>query len=77
MMHDGAPASALAGVSHIWVDGTRRREGLARLLLDTARKGIGTGFTVPIERLAFSQPTRAGRRLAAWYSGTEAFLVYG
>ena len=37
---------------------------------------FATGFEVPANLVAFSQPTALGRRLAAAYTGTEAFLVY-
>ena len=74
--HDGVPVEAMVGVSHIWVDGSRRRAGVGKALLDAVRSHFATGWTVPRERLAFSQPTSLGRRLAASYSQTEAFLVY-
>jgi hypothetical protein len=35
-----------------------------------------SGFELPIERLAFSQPTAQGRALAESYTGTQRFLVY-
>lgn len=74
--HDGKACAAMAGISHVWVDRTCRRQGIARELLDAARHHFATGFAVPRDRLAFSQTTSAGRRLAASYAGTEAFLVY-
>ena len=33
-------------------------------------------YIVPRSRVAFTQPTEAGAKLAASYSGTAAFLVY-
>ena len=53
-----------------------RRRGVAKALLDAARRHFATGFEVPLGQLAFSQPTQLGRRLAASYSGREDFLVY-
>ena len=41
-----------------------------------ARQHFAAGFELPRGMLAFSQPTAAGRRLAAAYAGTEAFAVY-
>ena len=35
-----------------------------------------SGFEVPVNRLAFSQPTAQGRALAESYTGTTCFLVY-
>lgn len=35
------------------------------------------GYVIPCDKLAFSQPTEAGMRLAAAYSNTDNFLVYG
>ena len=35
-----------------------------------------SGFELPIDRLAFSQPTAQGRALAESYTGTARFLVY-
>lgn len=74
--HDGVPCSAMCGISHIWVDVRDRRRGVARTLLDAVREHFAMGFDVPLDRLAFSQPTTLGRRLAVAYTGTEAFLVY-
>jgi N-acetyltransferase len=76
MRHDGVPRPAMAGVSHIWTDSRHRRAGVARALLDATRRHFAVGLEVPIEQLAFSQPTGHGRRLAAAYAGTENFLVY-
>ena len=35
-----------------------------------------SGFELPMDRLAFSQPTAQGRALAESYTGTTCFLVY-
>jgi N-acetyltransferase len=74
--HDGVPCSAMCGISHIWVDARDRRQGVARALLDAVREHFAMGFDVPLDQLAFSQPTSLGRRLAVAYTGAEAFLVY-
>jgi N-acetyltransferase len=76
LLHDGVEAGAMAGISHIWTDPKDRRRGVARALLDAVRKRFATGFELPRNQLAFSQPTSLGRRLAAAYSYTERFLVY-
>lgn len=74
--HDGVAVGARCGVSHIWVAFDARRTGLARRLLDAVRRNMVAGFEVPPGELAFSQPTAAGRALAAAYTGCERFLVY-
>ena len=76
LSHDGSPRPALCGVTLIWVAARDRRRGLATALLDAARTHYAAAFEVPVERLAFSQPTELGRRLAASYTGREDFLVY-
>ena len=45
-------------------------------LLLTCRAHCVPGYIVPRHELAFSQPTEAGRHLAAKYTGTDHFLVY-
>lgn len=74
--HDGVARTALCGISHIWTDRRCRRKGIARALLDCIREHFAMGFQLPIDQLAFSQPTAAGRRLAAAYTGTESFSIY-
>ena len=74
--HDGVAVPARCGVSHIWVAADQRRVGVARQLLDAVRRNMVTGYEVPVEQLAFSQPTVPGRALAAAYTRTERFLVY-
>ena len=76
LRHDGVSVAAQVGISHIWVDARDRRKGVGTALLDAVRRHFATGFDIPKDRLAFSQPTALGRRLAANYSGGEAFLVY-
>lgn len=68
---------AAAGVRAVWVAPAARRRGAASALLDAARAALGAaGVAPPHALLAFSQPTEAGRALAARYVGTDAFLVY-
>lgn len=68
--------AAAAGVRCVWVHPLHRRGGTARRLLDAVRAGMVAGAHLPASMLAFSQPTPAGRALAAAYTGTDAFLVY-
>ena len=76
LRHDGVPRPALCGISYIWTDRQHRRRGVARALLEAVRRHFAMGFEVPVAQLAFSQPTAAGRHLAAAYAGDDAFLVY-
>lgn len=76
LQHDGVPCDAMCGISHIWVEARDRRQGVARSLLNAVREHFAMGFDVPLDQLAFSQPTAYGRRLAVAFTGTERFLVY-
>jgi hypothetical protein len=35
------------------------------------------GYVVPRSQLAFTQPTDEGAKLAAAFTGTQQFMVYG
>jgi hypothetical protein len=35
------------------------------------------GYVISRQQLAFSQPSETGVRMAAAYTGTDRFLVYG
>ena len=76
LRHDGVFRRATCGISHIWVASAHRRRGVARALLDAARRHLASSFEVPLDELAFSQPTAQGRALAAAYVGEQQFLVY-
>lgn len=43
----------------------------------SCRCNMVLGFVVPRQQMAFSQPTEAGVRLVAVYTGLRRFLVYG
>ncbi|KAK9805899.1 hypothetical protein WJX73_002728 [Symbiochloris irregularis] len=70
------PHAAACGVRVVWVSAECRRQGVATGLLNAARANCIPGYIVPRHELAFSQPTEAGRHLAAKYTGTDTFLVY-
>jgi len=55
------------GVNRIWIHAKLRRSGLATFLLDSARRLLVTGGVLPRSRIAFSEPTEAGIRLATAY----------
>eukprot|EP00891_Asterochloris_glomerata_P002517 jgi/Astpho2/2517/e_gw1.00048.124.1_t len=65
------PASC--GIRAVWTSVESRRQGVATKLLDACRSDA-----LPLDLciVAFTQPTEAGAKLAASYSGTAAFLVY-
>ncbi|KAJ8305814.1 hypothetical protein KUTeg_016359, partial [Tegillarca granosa] len=71
---DAEPASV--GISRIWVNGQRRRKGVATKLLDSVRHWFDYGVPIGKDQLAFSDPTPDGKNLATKYTGTKSFLVY-
>jgi len=69
------PASM--GVSRIWVTAEYRRAHVAQRLLDAARKSFVPGLELGKDRVAFSQPTSSGARLArSWFGCEDGWLVY-
>jgi N-acetyltransferase len=69
---EGRPA--LCGISRIWVHPAHRRTGIARKLIETCRYHFIYGFAVPIDQIAFSQPTNDGKAFASHIN--PQFLVY-
>lgn len=72
----GRPQIAALGISLIWVRRSDRRKGLARAMVDAARK-ISTlpgQVMASTDEVAFSQPTNLGFAFAKRYSGQA--LVY-
>jgi N-acetyltransferase len=65
-----------AGVSRIWVHPSARRFGVATKLLDAVRSEFIYAYAIPLERLAFSQPTPDGLYFFRHYTGRDDFLVY-
>ena len=65
------------GVKLIWVASRCRRKGIARRLLDSARKNFVFGSVVPITSIAFSQPSEEGFAFAKGYCGGNNVLAYG
>jgi N-acetyltransferase len=58
---------AYLGVNKIWVHQTRRKEKLASLLLETARKKFLYGQKILRSEVAFTAPTQLGQFLAKNY----------
>eukprot|EP01134_Creolimax_fragrantissima_P007006 CFRG7006T1 len=71
-----AAVPARLGISRIWVVEKYRRRGIAKSLITAARNTFMYGSSVPIELIAFSQPTREGKLLAEHYTKTKSFLTY-
>lgn len=65
------------GVKLVWVAARCRRKGIARRLLDSARKNFVFGSVVPITSIAFSQPSEEGFAFAKGYCGGNNVLAYG
>uniref|UniRef100_A0A915D2W6 N-acetyltransferase ECO1 n=1 Tax=Ditylenchus dipsaci TaxID=166011 RepID=A0A915D2W6_9BILA len=59
------------GVNRIWVHSQVRRKGIAAFLLDIARRLLASGGTLPKSRVAFSEPTESGIKLAISYIGDQ------
>lgn len=73
---DSEPEPASVGISKIWVHKLHRRTGIACKLLDCVRQNFHYGTFIPKKRIAFSDPTPDGKKLATKYIGTSSFLVY-
>lgn len=71
------PVRAVLGVGQVWVSLAHRRRGVASRLLGAACATFVYGYRVPVDEVAFSHPTQAGRALAESFTGTREFLVYG
>lgn len=70
------PERASVGISKIWVYAQMRRQGIASKLLDCVRYWFEYGSLIDKDRVAFSDPTPDGKRLATQYFGQPTFLVY-
>ncbi|VDM64063.1 unnamed protein product [Angiostrongylus costaricensis] len=64
LISDGNP---IIGVNRLWTHPTARMKGIAREILDIARKWCFTGIFVPRHRVAFSDPSDDGKRFAERY----------
>lgn len=68
---------AILGISRIWTSNSHRHQGVASSLLNSARLHFLYGMMISKEKVAFSQPTESGARLARKWFGQEAgWLVY-
>jgi len=71
------PSPATVGILRIWTSTSYRGNGVAVAMLNSVRsnyRGIGE---VPKDKIAFSQPTTSGARLARkWFGKQHGWLVY-
>lgn len=67
---------ALLGVKLIWVAEKLRRQGVAQKMLDSARRNLLFASVVPVDRIAFSQPTADGLEFAKAYCRSERIQAY-
>jgi N-acetyltransferase len=65
------------GISRIWVSNNMRHNKVATRLLDCVRSNFLYIQTVGLNQIAFSSPTENGIKLAASYTKTNFFLIYG
>ena len=70
------PTPACVGINRMWVLPEYRRKGVATRLLDSVRSSLIYGTIIEKDRVAFTDPTPDGRRLAAKYTDRDDFLVY-
>lgn len=67
---------AKCGISRIWVSPIHRRIHIATKLLNAAQQNTIFGEEIPLDMIAFSAPTEAGRKLAQKVTQIDNFLVY-
>lgn len=66
------PRRAVMGIHQIWVHSKFRSQGIASALVDTARRHLVFGYTIPAHQVAFSSPTESGVRFARRYTRARA-----
>lgn len=67
---------ARMGIVQLWVDKRYRRQGIAKSLIDNARKHTIYGSVIRKSECAMTQPTRDGRAFGECYFGVNDLLVY-
>ena len=71
------PEPAILGISRIWTSNQHRKKGIATQLLDCARSDFLYGMKIKKAKVAFSQPTESGGKLARkWYGSKAGWHVY-
>ncbi|XP_018795647.1 PREDICTED: N-acetyltransferase eco [Bactrocera latifrons] len=67
---------AKCGISRIWVSPLHRRLHIATKLINAVQQNTIFGEEIPLDMIAFSAPTEAGRKLAQKVTQIDNFLVY-
>ncbi|NXK13562.1 ESCO2 acetyltransferase, partial [Herpetotheres cachinnans] len=70
------PEPCICGISRIWVFSLKRRNGIARHMVDVVRSTFMYGCYLSTDEIAFSDPTPDGKLFAMRYCQTPNFLVY-
>ena len=73
---ENRPMHRTLGVKQIWVHVDYRRDNVARLLVDIARKNFIFGTVIMRPHIAFSQPTSEGLKFSLAYSKSETIWAY-
>lgn len=68
--------NTVLGVKLVWTAPQYRRQKVAHRLVDAARKSIVFGLVVPVQSMAFSQPTESGFAFARAYCRSKRVLAY-
>ncbi|KEG15405.1 putative peroxisome targeting signal 1 receptor [Trypanosoma grayi] len=68
--------SSFCGVQFLWVAERHRRCGIGRMLVDLARQSVSYGFEIPVEHVAFAEPTAQGKLFLRDYVGRPDFLIF-
>lgn len=67
----------LCGVELVWVHHAYARQHIATRMVHCLRRHlVYGGYEVPVEAVAFSQPTEEGKLFAAGFTGRRDFLVF-
>ncbi|XP_037933401.1 N-acetyltransferase eco-like [Teleopsis dalmanni] len=64
------------GISRLWISPLHRRMRIASKLIQAVQLNTLPSEQIPIDKIAFSAPTEAGKMFAQKITKTEHFLVY-
>ena len=73
---ENRPLNRTLGVKQIWVHSDYRRDNVARMLVDSARKNFVFGTVVMRHHVAYSQPTSDGLKFSLAYSQSKTIWAY-
>ena len=73
---DTVCTGCICGVHAIWVEDALRGRGIATAMLDSVRRNVVYGYSIPRDHVAFSSPTTDGRMLALEFTGRKDFLIF-